>query len=165
MEEIVRAADELAVKHSCELLCEPGRALVAEAESVIVRVDARRGNALYVNDGAFGTLFDAAYSGFRFPARLITTSGRETEPETEFGLYGPTCDSSDYLPGPFLLPECVREGDYVEIGQIGAYGRVLANRFNGFGEYDEVVLTDEPMLSMYAGQEERPLVTLKTARA
>jgi len=165
MEEIVRAADELAVKHSCELLCEPGRALVAEAESVIVRVDARRGNALYVNDGAFGTLFDAAYSGFRFPARLITTSGREREPKAEFALYGPTCDSSDYLPGPFLLPECVREGDYVEIGQIGAYGRVLANRFNGFGEYDEVVLTDEPMLSMYAGQEEQPLVTLKTARA
>ena len=164
MEEIVRAADELAVKHSCELLCEPGRALVAEAESVIVRVDARRGNALYVNDGAFGTLFDAAYSGFRFPARLITSSGRETEPETEFALYGPTCDSSDYLPGPFLLPECVRGGDYVEVGQVGAYGRVLANRFNGFGEYDEVVLTDEPMLSMYAGQE-RPLVTLKTARA
>ena len=62
MEEIVRAWDELAVKDICELLCEPGRALVAEAELVIVRVDARRGNALYVNDGAFGTLFDAAYS-------------------------------------------------------------------------------------------------------
>jgi ornithine decarboxylase len=165
MDEIVRAADELAVKHSCELLCEPGRALVAEAESVIVRVDARRGNALYVNDGAFGTLFDAAYSGFSFPARLVTTSRRKAKPVTEFALYGPTCDSSDYLPGPFLLPDCVREGDYVEIGQIGAYGRVLANRFNGFGEYDEVMLTDEPMLSMYAGQEEQPLVALKTARA
>jgi ornithine decarboxylase len=165
MDEIVRAADELAVKHSCELLCEPGRALVAEAESVIVRVDARRGNALYVNDGAFGTLFDAAYSGFSFPARLVTTSNRKTKPVIEFALYGPTCDSSDYLPGPFLLPDCVREGDYVEIGQIGAYGRVLANRFNGFGEYDEVMLTDEPMLSMYAGQEEQPLVALKTARA
>jgi ornithine decarboxylase len=165
MDEIVRAADELAVKHSCELLCEPGRALVAEAESVIVRVDARRGNALYVNDGAFGTLFDAAYSGFSFPARLVTTSRRKAKPVTEFALYGPTCDSSDYLPGPFLLPDCVREGDYVEIGQIGAYGRVLANRFNGFGEYDEAMLTDEPMLSMYAGQEEQPLVALKTARA
>jgi ornithine decarboxylase len=165
IDEIVRAADELAVKHSCELLCEPGRALVAEAESVIVRVDARRGNALYVNDGAFGTLFDAAYSGFSFPARLVTTSRRKAKRVTEFALYGPTCDSSDYLPGPFLLPDCVREGDYVEIGQIGAYGRVLANRFNGFGEYDEVMLTDEPMLSMYAGQEEQPLVALKTARA
>ena len=165
MDEVTRAAEELAVKHSCELLCEPGRALVAEAESVIVRVDARRGDALYVNDGAFGTLFDAAYSGFRFPARLIATSRRKAKPVAEFALYGPTCDSSDYLPGPFVLPACVREGDYIEIGQIGAYGRVLANRFNGFGEYDEVMLRDEPMLSMYADAEEEAAVTLKTARA
>jgi len=165
MEEIARAADELAVKHSCELLCEPGRALVAEAESVIVRVDARRGNALYVNDGAFGTLFDAAYSGFRFPARLVTPGRRKTKPLAEFVLYGPTCDSSDYLPGPFLLPESVREGDYIEVGQIGAYGRVLANRFNGFGEYDEAILKDEPMLSMYAGTDEPALIGLESARA
>jgi ornithine decarboxylase len=164
-EEIAKAWDELAVKDSCELLCEPGRALVAEAESVIVRVDARRGHALYVNDGAFGTLFDAAYSGFRFPARLIGATGGKGE--AEFSLYGPTCDSSDYLQGPFMLPPSVKEGDYIEIGQIGAYGRVLANRFNGFGEYDEVVLTDEPMLSMYIDTEQpvAATVSLKTARA
>ena len=30
-----------------------------------------------------------------------------------------------------MLPECVREGDYIEIGQIGAYGRVLANHSTG----------------------------------
>ncbi|MEZ5827745.1 MAG: type III PLP-dependent enzyme [Hyphomicrobiales bacterium] len=162
MDEVASAADELAVKHSCELLCEPGRALVAEAESVIVRVDARRGNALYVSDGGFGTLFDAAYSGFRFPARLITGEDKSA-PETEFGLYGPTCDSSDYLPGPFVLPDSVAEGDYLEIGQIGAYGRVLANRFNGFGYYDEVVLTDEPMLSMFEDSSAEP--ARKTVRA
>ncbi|MGH6824834.1 type III PLP-dependent enzyme [Methyloceanibacter sp.] len=164
-DEIVAAWDELAVKDSCELLCEPGRALVAEAESVIVRVDARRGNALYINDGAFGTLFDAAYSRFRFPARLIGAAGAKGKGEAEFSLYGPTCDSSDYLQGPFVLPPSVQEGDYIEIGQIGAYGRVLANRFNGFGEYDEVVLTDEPMLSMYADTEQAAAeVSLKTAR-
>ena len=166
-EEIAKAWDELAVKDSCALLCEPGRALVAEAESVIVRVDARRGNALYINDGAFGTLFDAAYSRFRYPARLIGARGAKGRGEAEFSLYGPTCDSSDYSPGPFMLPPSVKEGDYLEIGQIGAYGRVLANRFNGFGEYDEAVLTDEPMLSMYADTEQ-PIaaeVSLKTARA
>jgi ornithine decarboxylase len=153
-EEIAKVWDELNVKDTCELMCEPGRALVAEAESVIIRVDARRGDALYVNDGAFGTLFDAAYCGFRFPARLVASSGRESESKSEFSLYGPTCDSSDHLPGPFVLPSSVGEGDYIEIGQVGAYGRVLANRFNGFGEYDEVVLTDEPMLSMYTQAEE-----------
>jgi ornithine decarboxylase len=84
---------------------------------------------------------------------------------TEFALYGPTCDSADYLPGPFVLPDCVREGDYIEIGQIGAYGRAMASRFNGFGEYDEVILRDEPMLSMYAEAEQAASVALKTARA
>jgi len=165
--EIAKAWDELAVKDSCKLLCEPGRALVAEAESVLVRVDARRDNALYVNDGAFGTLFDAAYMGFRFPARLIGATGARAKGEAEFSVYGPTCDSCDFLPGPFMLPPSVKEGDYIEIGQIGAYGRVLANRFNGFGEYDEAVLTDEPMLSMYQTEEERglPSIALKTARA
>ena len=163
MDEVVRVADELAVKHNCELMCEPGRALVAEAESVIVRVDARRGNALYVNDGAFGTLFDAAFSGFRFPAKLVATSRRRMKPVAEFSLYGPTCDSMDYLPGPFVLPAYVREGDYIEIGQVGAYGRVLANRFNGFGEYEEAILSDEPMLSMYAGAEEPAVAPLKRA--
>ena len=165
MEEVVREADELAVKHSCELLCEPGRALVAEAESVIVRVDARRGNALYINDGAFGTLFDAAYSGFRFPTQLVTPSRGILKPATDFVLYGPTCDSSDFLPGPFVLPACVSEGDYLEIGQVGAYGRVLANRFNGFGVFDEVVLTDEPMLSMYDNTEDEALDVRWPARA
>jgi ornithine decarboxylase len=163
-DEIAKAWDELAVKESCELLCEPGRALVAEAESVILRVDARRDHALYVNDGAFGTLFDAAYAGFRFPARLLGSRGRG--PEAAFSLYGPTCDSSDFLPGPFMLPERVGEGDYIEIGQIGAYGRVFTTRFNGFGDCDEIVLADEPMLSMYTDVD--PAVVeadLKTVRA
>lgn len=155
MEEIVRAADALAVKHSCELLCEPGRALVADAEAVIVRVDARRGNALYINDGAFGALFDAAFSGFRFPVRCVTPGREDLGPaDTAFAFYGPTCDSADYLPGPFVLPERIGEGDYLEIGQVGAYGRVLANRFNGFGAFDEIVLRDEPMLSMF-GERQR----------
>lgn len=149
IDEIAKAWSELAVKGFCELLCEPGRALVAESESVILRVNARRGNTLYVNDGAFGTLIEAADCGFRFPSRVVVSSGRKTEAKTEFSLYGPTCDSSDYMPGPFVLPSSVREGDYIEIGQIGAYGRVMASRFNGVGEYDEVILIDDPMLSMF----------------
>jgi len=149
--EIARAMDALAIKHTCELLCEPGRALVAEAESVIVRVDARRGNALYINDGAFGCLFDAAFSGFRFPARMVTPGRKAVgSAETAFVLYGPTCDSADYMPGPFVLPDAIGEGDYIEIGQVGAYGRVMANRFNGFGDFEEVMLADEPMMSMFA---------------
>ena len=139
----------LAVAETCELMCEPGRALVAEAEAVLIRVEARRGNDLYVNDGAFGTLYDAAYSGFTYPARLVRTSAGLSEERQAFRLLGPTCDSVDIMPGPYWLPGSVDEGDFIEVGQVGAYGRVMATGFNGFGRYDEALLRDEPMVSMY----------------
>lgn len=154
MAEIGEAFDRVMVGYSCELWCEPGRALVAEAESVIVKVEARKGNTLYVNDGAFGTLFDAAHAKFVFPVKAISKAGEPLAgaPLGEFDLYGPTCDSFDHLPGPFLLPQAIGEGDFVEIGNIGAYGRAIAGHFNGFGVYDEVLLADEPMLTMYADE-------------
>jgi ornithine decarboxylase len=154
--EIEAAFGQMAVGPSCELWCEPGRALVAEAESVIVKVEARRGDTLYINDGAFGTLYDAAHCHFVFPARAYSAAGEEMEERglTAFDLYGPTCDSADHLPGPFMLPGSIGEGDYIEIGNIGAYGRVMAGTFNGFGSYDEVMLAGEPMLSMYSAEAE-----------
>lgn len=152
MDEIDAAFDRMAVGYACQLWCEPGRALVAEAESVIVRVEARRGDTLYINDGAFGTLYDAAHCKWVFPARAYSATGETLDERSvkPFGLYGPTCDSADFLPGPFMLPDCAGEGDYIEIGNIGAYGRVMAGHFNGYGYYGEIILGDEPMLSMYA---------------
>ncbi|MCL4188567.1 MAG: hypothetical protein KJZ85_13255 [Rhodobacteraceae bacterium] len=154
--EAVRAGfDRLPVSEACRLVCEPGRALVAEAESLIVRVDARRGDELYINDGGYGALFDSAHLGFVFPVRLVGREPDAGERMAPFAMWGPTCDSIDYMKGPFLLPASVREGDYIEIGNIGAYGRALAGHFNGYGRYDEVILLDEPMYTMYGDARER----------
>ena len=161
VEEIHAAFDRMAVGYTCQLWCEPGRALAAEAESVIVKVDARRKDTLYINDGAFGTLYDAAHCKWVFPTRAFSASGEPVNCRAvkTFDFYGPTCDSADYLPGPFLLPERIREGDYIEVGNIGAYGRVMASHFNGYGYYDEVILQDEPMLSMYADESDEQTIS------
>jgi ornithine decarboxylase len=148
---VTEGVDRLPIGERCRLMCEPGRALVAEAESLIVRVDARRGNELYINDGGYGTLFDAAHLGFAYPARLVSRPVQAREPHAEFSFWGPTCDTIDCMKGPFFLPEKVNEGDYIEIGNTGAYGRALAGRFNGYGAYEEAILLDEPMRSMYPG--------------
>ena len=140
---------KLPVTEHCRLICEPGRALVAEAESLIVKVELRKGDELYINDGGYGALYDSAQLGFVFPIRLIRDGLDPNEPLLPFEFWGPTCDSIDHMKGPFLLPQSVREGDYIEIGNIGAYGRALATRFNGFGAYQEVILKDEPMYSIY----------------
>ena len=140
---------KLPIGERCQLMCEPGRALVAEAESLIVRVDARRGNDLFINDGSYGMLFDAAHLGFIYPMRVIGRDVPAPHVLTPFELWGPTCDSIDHMKGPFLLPDSVREGDYLEIGNTGAYCRAISGHFNGYGLYEEAILQDEPMFTMY----------------
>ncbi|MBP8232296.1 MAG: type III PLP-dependent enzyme [Rhizorhabdus sp.] len=145
---IHQAFESLPVSYSSELWCEPGRALCAEYASLLVRVERRRGDELYINDGAYGALFDAAHVGWRFPVQLL----RDGEPrirDTGFSFYGPTCDDMDRMAGPFVLPGDVNVGDYIEIGMLGAYGCAMRTGFNGFTAGERVIMTDEPMASLY----------------
>ncbi len=115
------------------LWAEPGRALVAGGGSVVVQVQARRGDALYLNDGVYGSLADAGSLGFRYPVRCLRPQGvAPSEGLRAFSFFGPTCDSADVMRGPFLLPGDIAEGDWIEIGQLGAYGACLRTGFNGF---------------------------------
>ncbi len=129
------------------LWAEPGRALVAGGASVVVQVQARRGDALYVNDGVYGALSDAGAPGFRFPHRLVRPDGVGASVQRDFTLFGPTCDSADVMRGPWTLPADVREGDWIEIGQLGAYGTALRTAFNGFDRALVTEVTDSPMLA------------------
>lgn len=148
---IHRAFESLPVSYSAELWAEPGRALCAEYSSLIVRVERRRGNELYINDGAYGALFDAAHIGWRFPVRLLREPDSNAR-DVEFSFYGPTCDDLDHMAGPFLLPADVQAGDYIEIGMLGAYGAAMRTTFNGFGATETAIVDDEPMTSLYLGE-------------
>jgi ornithine decarboxylase len=148
--DVIHAAFEsLPVSYSSELWCEPGRALCAEYASVLVRVEKRRGDQLYINDGAYGALFDAAHIGWRFPVKLMREPASDAK-DMGFSFYGPTCDDLDHMAGPFLLPADVAAGDYIEIGMLGAYGCAMRTGFNGFGSDARMVVEDEPMVSLYA---------------
>jgi ornithine decarboxylase len=145
---IHEAYESLPISYSAELWCEPGRALCAEYASVLVRVEKRRGDELYINDGAYGALFDAAHIGWRYPVRLLREKASRVRP-ANFSFYGPTCDDLDRMAGPFELPGDVGPGDYVEIGMLGAYGCAMRTGFNGFGSVTSEVVGDEPMASLY----------------
>ena len=140
--------EALPISYSAELWCEPGRALCAEYASVLVRVEKRRGSELYINDGAYGALFDAAHIGWRYPVRLIRDHDSQTRP-MEFSFYGPTCDDLDHMAGPFELPADIGPGDYIEVGMLGAYGCAMRTGFNGFGVTGTEIVDDEPMASLY----------------
>lgn len=132
-----------------QVVCEPGRSLVAEGGSVVVQVDARKGNMLYINDGTYGALFDAGVPGFNFPVRAIRPGGSFEGETMEFGFYGPTCDSMDVMKGPFHLPADIKEGDWIEIGQLGAYGHTMRTDFNGFYSDTTIEVMDKPLLSIF----------------
>jgi ornithine decarboxylase len=151
---IHRSFEDLPVSYSSELWCEPGRALCAEYSSLIVRVEKRRGEELFINDGAYGALFDAAHVGWRFPVELLRESDTKDMP---FSFYGPTCDDMDHMVGPFMLPADIKAGDYIEIGMLGAYGCAMRTGFNGFGNGESHVVTDEPMASLYVEEAPRRL--------
>ncbi len=135
MAAIDRGLAETGLPEDCVLMCEPGRVLVAEAMSLVVQVQLRRGQRLYVNDGVYGSLHGARI-GYRYPARLIRSldhpGGPPAADTTAFTLYGPTCDGLDVLPDRFVLPADTAEGDWIEIGMAGAYSNALTTGFNGF---------------------------------
>ena len=164
--QIESSLEALPMVEGAEIFAEPGRALVAESESLIVRVDARRGHELFINDGGYGVLFDAANCDWVFPLRLIgqgqgqgqgqgnraqlQASDALSHEMVGFEFWGPTCDAADHMKGPFQLPASVKEGDYLEIYKTGAYGGVMASGFNGFGCYEEIILKDDVMQSNFA---------------
>jgi ornithine decarboxylase len=149
LNEIKNSIKKLNLPVDPELICEPGRAIVAESGSTIVKVNLRKKLKLYINDGTYGTLFDAGVPNFILPSKLISNVKTQSKKLTAFSFYGPTCDSMDYMKGPFLLPNNIKEGDYIELGQLGAYGLTFRTKFNGFYSNEIFETADQPIMSLY----------------
>ena len=149
MLEIKKELDNLKLGKLPEIICEPGRAIVAESGSTIVKVILRKKNNLYINDGTYGSLFDAGAPNFVLPSKMITEGRVQSKKLTSFSFFGPTCDGLDYMKGPFLLPNNIKEGDYIELGQLGAYSLTFRTNFNGFYSNEIHELSDKPIMSMY----------------
>lgn len=141
------------VSETCELWCEPGRALTAEGASLVVKVELRKGNSLYLNDGTYGGLFDAGHPAMVYPVKRVGDTDGDVALEP-FSFYGPTCDSIDHMQGPFMLPADIEEGDYIEIDNMGAYSISMRTAFNSFDAHDRVIVDNAPALSLY-GQSEQ----------
>lgn len=168
MREIRTTFEEMFVAQNAKLWAEPGRALVAEAGSILARVELRKDDALYLNDGAYGNLFDATHVNWPFPVKLLRAEPSRAK-LAPFKFYGPTCDSLDAAAGPFMLPADIREGDVVEIGMTGAYSVAMGTRFNGFGDTEVVASQDSPWPTLFGAAERQAapaaeVVNLKTRK-
>ena len=147
--EIKEGLKNLKLNKNPEIICEPGRAIVAESGSTIVKVILRKKQKLFINDGTYGTLFDAGVPNIVYPSKKIVNGRLSSKKLTSFDFYGPTCDSIDYMKGPFILPNNIKENDYIELGQLGAYGLTFRTEFNGFYSNEIYEVEDDPIMSMY----------------
>ncbi len=143
---IHKAFEDNSLRRDCVLMCEPGRAMVASGCSLLVQVQLRKGNKLYINDGIYQSLSETLAGKFKLPARLVNPDRELSSNSQDFTILGPTCDSIDVLPEPFHLPDDADEGDWIEIGQAGAYTNSAATRFNGFFPETFVSVDAPPLL-------------------
>lgn len=135
---IIEALDTLP-NPNIKLMCEPGRALIAEGLSVITRVILRKEDKLYINDGIYGSFDELNLPGWTadYPLRsfMLDEDGKARPRIGEavpFRVYGPTCDTLDVLPRPIMLPHGIGPGDFIVFDAIGAYSVALRTNFNGF---------------------------------
>lgn len=158
--EISKAIKKLNLTKKPKIICEPGRALVAESGSTIVKIELKKKQHLYINDGTYGSLFDAGTPKFIFPTKAIQLENSPSKRLMPYSFYGPTCDGLDYMKGPFMLPANIKTGDYIEIGQLGAYGMSLRTNFNGFYSNQIHEVKDKPLMSIYEADENHNIKTL-----
>jgi ornithine decarboxylase len=121
------------------LMCEPGRALVAQGFSLLTQVVMRRGDRLYINDGIYGSFDEQRFAGFDedYPPTALSLDGKGrarilTGDKRPFRVYGPTCDSMDVLPRPQMLPDSIAKDDYILFDAMGAYTISSRSSFNGY---------------------------------
>ena len=137
---VAESVATLPLADNAEVLGEPGRALAAPGMSAVVEVLLRKDKRLFLNDGMFGVFWVLRIDGHdRYPVRTFR-NGKPLEGATmEFQINGPTCDSTDTLPGLVPLPVDIRAGDYLEFGNIGAYSISGRTDFNGY--YSDRIVT------------------------
>ena len=140
LEQIFEAIRDGAGKHFGKdapmLVCEPGRAMVAEAFTLANRVKGiSDAGAIYLNDGIYGGLteFRDLDTSERF--NCLSTEGQpRVGDQVRRTVFGPTCDSLDTLPEGLNLPDDIAEDDYILFRGMGAYVHATATRFNGYGD-------------------------------
>jgi ornithine decarboxylase len=129
---VQQAAQHLPLAADGEIFCEPGRALAAPGLSAVVEVLQRKQRRLVLNDGMYGAFWELRFGmQSRYPVRAFRNAQALQGITESFTLYGPTCDSTDVLPGQVELPADLRAGDHLEFGAIGAYSLAGRTRFNG----------------------------------
>ena len=112
---------------------EPGRSLVAQCSTLISRVlfvkSGETKNFLIMDAGMNDLIRPALYGAYHKIENLSASQRTFYPTHQAYDIVGPVCESSDVWGAGRLLPLSVR-GDLMAIRSTGAYGQVMASRYN-----------------------------------
>ena len=112
---------------------EPGRSLVAHCATLISRVlfvKSGETKNFLIMDAGMNDLIRPAFYGAYHKIENLSAEMRTFFPTHQaYDIVGPVCESSDVWGAGRLLPLSVR-GDLMAIRSTGAYGQVMASRYN-----------------------------------
>mmetsp|Transcript_83037 Transcript_83037/g.240248 ORF Transcript_83037/g.240248 Transcript_83037/m.240248 type:complete len:892 (+) Transcript_83037:172-2847(+) len=139
--DINEVLEELFPSPSLKVIAEPGRFLVARAQSMLTTVvsvaKSSTGDRYYLNDGLYGSFNCLLFDHATVSTPIVLRDGEEL-PEQDLAekgqctLFGPTCDGFDMISDSLRLPK-LRVGDRLVFPDMGAYTTAAGTRFNGFG--------------------------------
>ncbi|MHC4379059.1 MAG: type III PLP-dependent enzyme domain-containing protein, partial [Planctomycetota bacterium] len=126
-----------------DLICEPGRGMVASCVSLITQVKAiKEDGRIYINDGKYGAFEECRTLKLIPKFEVVDHEGNpktstNTRPRS---IFGPTCDSDDVMPYELDMPLGLMPGDHIVFYNMGSYGSATTTDFNGYCSRDYVDL-------------------------
>src|SRR5690606_20204421 len=119
-----------------EVHFELGRALVSQCGSLVSRVlyvkNGIKKNFLIIDAGMTELMRPALYQAYHRIENLTAAAAdndNTDEPPLHYDVVGPICESTDCFGKEVPLPKTQR-GDLIAIRTAGAYGEVMASRYN-----------------------------------
>lgn len=131
--DVIRKSMDVHLPYDVQCFIEPGRALVAEAGTMVasvVGIAHRNGKRwVHLDVGAFNGMMEALETGNKLRFPLSDSLNGDTSP---CHVTGPSCDSQDTILFDAELSTGLSESDIVNIHCAGAYTTSYASTFNGF---------------------------------
>ena len=115
-----------------KLHIEPGRSLVAQCGTLCTRVlfvKKGKSKTFLITDAGMNDLIRPALYGAYHKVENLSAVSRGESVNAVYDVVGPVCESSDVWGEGRELPESFR-GDLLAIRSAGAYGQVMASRYN-----------------------------------
>ena len=127
-----------------KIILEPGRYLTAESGVLITKIiyiKENRSKKFLIVDAAMNDFIRPSLYGSIHNAIPLMENAKSKAREN-YDIVGPVCETGDFFIKDFSSPE-IREGDFIAITNVGAYGSILGSNYNSRPSITEIIVKQD----------------------